>query len=274
MNFPEFTIELLGTYGINYDPRTYTISPSHFREVLTTSYEFEFHPSDWEGSIRINGNSFAISKGCFSCAKPHQTRKRTPPYQCYMLYISTKDPQLAKALDALPDYAQHPDMDTILDLIQKMIRVDTRNTLDGRLELWIYACSILRLLLQEQYAVANATLGNARRHQDALLAANQYLKEHIQEDVDLVNLAKESGLHPTYFHKLFKAAFGRTPSEQLTRYRIRASWQFLRDDSMPIGEIAMRCGFSSQSYFCRIFKLYSSQTPSQFRRTLRKRRTK
>lgn len=274
MTFPDFTIEHLGTYGINYDPRTTTIGPSHFREVLTTCYEFEFYPADWEGSISISGNSFSILNGHFSCVKPKQIRKRTKPYQCYMLHISTKDPQLKKALDALPDFAQHPDMDTILELIQKMRHVDTRNTLDGRLEIWIYACSILRLLLQHQYAVANAPLGNARRHQEALIAANKYLKEHIQEDVDLAVLAKDSGLHPTYFHKLFKAAFGQTPSEQLMRYRIYASWELLRDDNMPISEIAMRCGFSSQSYFCRIFKVFSSQTPTQFRRTVRSRRPK
>lgn len=274
MNFPEFTIEHLDTYGINYDPRTTTICPSHFREVLTTCYEFEFYPADWEGNICINGNTYGILNGHFSCAKPYQTRKRIPPYQCYRLLISTKDPQLKNSFEALPNYAHHPDMDTILDLIRKMLYVDTRNTLDGRLELWIYACTILRILLQQQYTVANVSFGNARRYQDALVAANQYLKTHIQEDVNLATLAKESGLHPTYFHKLFKAAFGCTPSEQLMRYRIYHSWELLHDDDMPISEIAIRCGFSSQSYFCRIFKVFSSQTPTQFRRTLRKRRPK
>ena len=78
--------------------------------------------------------------------------------------------------------------------------------------------------------------------------------------------------NPTYFHKLYTAAFGHTPTENHMRYRIRAAWAKLRDDNMTIAEIARMYGFASQSHFCRKFKQYSAQTPSQFRKSLRKQR--
>ena len=42
----------------------------------------------------------------------------------------------------------------------------------------------------------------------------------------------------------------------------------LSDREMTIGEISSRCGFSSQSYFCRVFKDESGMTPLQYQKSL------
>jgi AraC-like DNA-binding protein len=153
-----------------------------------------------------------------------------------------------------------------------MARVDTRQTLDGRLEIWNYANSILRLLLRQQYAVAHTYEGNPRRHQEVLLAAKKYLEEHLDETVNLNKLAADSHLHPTYFHKLFTAAFGRTPTEYQMFCRLMKAMEYLRDDSCSISEIAAKCGFSSPSYFSQKFRQYAKGSPSQYRRVIRNRR--
>jgi AraC-like DNA-binding protein len=203
-----------------------------------------------------------------------QSWRYEDPFSCYILDISTRDPQLTQALNALPTYAFHPEMDQILELFQKMTRVDTRQTLDSKLEIWNYANSILRLLLRQEYSVAHTYEGNPRRYQAVLLAAKKYLEQHLEEDVDLKKLAADSHLHPTYFHKLFTAAFGRTPAEYLMWYRVLIAREYLRDDNCPISEIAAKCGFSSPSYFCQKFKQHSACSPSKYRRNIRNRRQK
>ena len=274
MQFPSYTIQRINTHGIHKDPRTYTGVGPDFKETWSDCYEFRFFLQDWEGGPEIEGVHYPSVKGYFTCCKPTQRKIYRGPFSCYLFSISTQDEMLIHALSALPTYAFHPDMDEILALFHKMARVDTRHTLDGRLEIWNYANSILRLLLQQQYAAAHTYEGNPRRHQEALVAAKKYLEEHLEEDVDLKKLAAASHLHPTYFHKLFTAAFGRTPSEYLMFYRVLIAREYLRDDNLSISEISTKCGFSSPSYFCQKFRKYSSSSPSKYRKVMRDRRKK
>lgn len=272
MQFPGYTIERINTHGIHIDPRIHPIVPSEAKETWSDFYEFRFFLQDWEGGPVIEGVHYPSAKGYFTLCKPMERKKYQGPFSCYLFSISTQDEQLSQALNSLPTYAFHPKMDEILSLFYEMGRVDTRHTLDGRLEIWNYANSILRLLLQQQYAVAHTYEGNPRRHQDALLAAKKYLETHLDEDVEFRKLAADSHLHPTYFHKLFTAAFGRTPAEYLMWYRVLIAREYLRDDNCSISEISAKCGFSSPSYFCQKFRQYSSCSPSQYRKAIRKRR--
>ena len=274
MQFPQYTIERINTYGIHLDPLTTPIPAAAARESWSECYEFRFFLQDWEGGPVIEGTHYPSAKGYFTLCKPMERKKYQGPFSCYLFSIATKDEQLQQALNGLPTYAFHPDMDEILSLFYKMTRVDTRQTLDGKLEIWNYANSILRLLLRQEYGVAHTYEGNPRRHQAALLAAKKYLEQHLEEDVDIKKLAADSHLHPTYFHKLFTAAFGRTPAAYLMWYRVLIAREYLRDDNCSISEIAAKCGFSSPSYFCQKFKQYSACSPSKYRRSIRNRRKK
>ena len=275
MHCPEFSIDRIFSYGFHSDTRVQQI-PGNAREKHATCYHFRFFFEDSVGGPIIEGVHYPAAKGYFSLCKPMQRHRYINPFRCYLLDISTEDAQLIEALNKLPSYAYHPEMDTILELHQKLSTVETRNTLDGQLELYTHACAILRLLLQTrpEYVVAHTYNSLPRRHQAALLGALKYLKENLEEDVDLKKLAQDSHLHPTYFHKLFTATFGTTPAKQLMHYRIAKAREYLRDDKYSMAEISRMCGFSSQSYFCRIFTQRSKQTPTQYRNSIRRKRKK
>lgn len=273
MAIPQFEVTRMDNYGIKFDPRTKAPKGFQTKEWWVTCYEFEFYIDDWEDGLIIDGHLYPAQKDWFTCAKPGQTARMQLPYRCYYLNISTHDEDLKAALDALPTYAHNPDTPQIIELFKKIFRRPRTNTLSSRMEVHGNVSLILSLLLRTYPdAPPSSPVKNVRRHEEALLAADKYLRTHLSEPVDLEKLAKDSGLHPTYFHKLYTAAFAHTPAENLMRYRLRAAWGRLRDDNMPIAEIARMYGFSSQSYFCRKFKQYTHQTPSQFRQSLRNRR--
>ena len=48
--------------------------------------------------------------------------------------------------------------------------------------------------------------------------------------------------------------------------RIRRASALLRESTLPITEIALRCGFGDSNYFSRAFRKASGMTPSQFRK--------
>ena len=272
MKLPEFAFASPSTVGIHLDPRTAKNKLSG-KSRWVTSYELKFFVSDFDGSATINGTTYPTQGGYFLCAKPGQTLKMVMPYRCYQMSISTQDEDFKKALDALPSYARHPEMPRILELCKKSCHVDQRNTLNAKFELCSYVTTILTLLLR-QYpdALVAANESSVRRHEQVLTAANRYLQTHFAEEINLETLAKDSGLHPTYFQKLFTEAFGVSPAQKLTSYRLSRARALLHDDSRPISEIARMCGFTYQSYFSRVFKQTVKQTPSQYRQTLRKRR--
>lgn len=272
MAAPAFDILRMDNYGVKFDPRK--VHPDIFqtKSWWVTCYEFEFYIDDWENGLIIDGQLYPAKKDHFTCAKPGQSAKKQLPYRNYFLNIATQDEKLKAALDALPTNAYNPDVPQIIELFKKTFARTKSNTVSAIMEKYGYASQILGLLLRDYpNAPTPSPVTNVRRHEQALIDADKYLRTHLGENINLEQLAKNSGLHPTYFHKLYTAAFAHTPAENLMRYRIHAAWGRLRDDNMTIAEIARMYGFSSQSYFCHKFKQYTAQTPSQYRRSLRNR---
>ena len=58
-----------------------------------------------------------------------------------------------------------------------------------------------------------------------------------------------------------------TLSQYLTQIRLDNSRKMLRETHLSITEIAMACGFSSQSYFTKIFRETYGLTPGLYRKS-------
>lgn len=65
----------------------------------------------------------------------------------------------------------------------------------------------------------------------------------------------------------FKRVTGKTINEFVTNKRIDLCKQILAFTNIPIDEIAMKYGFTSQSYFTRAFKKKTGMSPMQYRKT-------
>lgn len=237
-------------------------------------YELEFYYEDSPGGLTIDGVHYPARRGFFACCKPGQRRKMVLPYKCTFFNIATRDPELRAALDNLPTYGPMGQPEQIISLCTTMNAETHRDALYGKMLAQGCVCTILSILFRNTYAISNVADHKVYRHQAALLAANDYLREHLQENVDLEKLARDSGLHPTYFHKLFTAAFHQTPSEQLMSHRLQAALSLLVSEDLPIGEISARCGFSTQNYFCYKFREKIGKSPSQYRKEARRKPTK
>lgn len=271
MNSSRFSLVNFGGFCINVDPCA-PVQNNSAEKMMATQYEFEFYFEDWEGSRVINNISYPIRKGCFTCSKPGQICKMNRPYRCYYLNLTTQDPALKDALNTLPDYAPHPEMDRIIGLCKDMLKVKARTTLVAQLQLEGIVCTVLSLLLQRKYAVPITTDISVVRYQAELLKAADYIRTHLSEEIDLTLLAKESHLHPTYFHKLFRLAYAETPVQYQLKYRLIAAEDMLKDGILSLADIASRCGFSSQNYFAYKFKQHRECTPSEFRKQFKKTR--
>lgn len=269
MDCPYFTITRVDSFRINTDPNRKMMDLNAEKGFWTADYELEFYFEDCEGGLTVDDVRYPVKKGYFTCCKPGQMRKMTLPYRCYFFNINTKDQELRKALDSLPMYAFSPRMDEIIEICKEMVAIQNRQVLQSRLLLEGGICKILGLLLSGHDSVPITEDPTVHRHQEILLAADRYIRDHLCENINLEQLSRGSNLHPTYFHKLFTAAFKKSPAEQLMWYRILAAMEMLSGDDRPVAEVASACGFSSQNYFSYKFKETTGLSPTQYRKQRR-----
>lgn len=93
-----------------------------------------------------------------------------------------------------------------------------------------------------------------------------YISEYYREDLDLANLAKTFNFNYSYLSSYFNNRMGEGFSEYLNRIRIGQACRLLEKEELPIAVISAMVGYSDQSYFCRVFKKITGETPSAYRR--------
>jgi AraC-like DNA-binding protein len=96
-----------------------------------------------------------------------------------------------------------------------------------------------------------------------------WLDEHAHEPVDLEGAAREVGLSPFHFLRLFARVVGVTPHQYLVRARLRRAARLLADSARSITDIALDVGFGDLSNFVRTFHRAAGVSPRGFRRAAR-----
>jgi AraC family transcriptional regulator len=99
-----------------------------------------------------------------------------------------------------------------------------------------------------------------------LAAAREVMEARLAEPVPLADLAAAVSLSVSQFSRQFKASTGETPHRFLMRLRAEAAYRLLRSSTMPICEVATRCGFSHQEHLTRVLRAQSGMTPAAVRR--------
>ncbi len=94
-----------------------------------------------------------------------------------------------------------------------------------------------------------------------------YINEHFKDKVTTEVLAKNAGLSPFHFIRIFKEETGITPHEYLLRTRIDMAKYLLKNTNMAVKDICFATGFSCESVFCSAFKRSSGLSPNAYRKS-------
>lgn len=95
------------------------------------------------------------------------------------------------------------------------------------------------------------------------------LKERIDEDIDMEQLAAEHHLGYSYFRKMFKQYTGMAPGQYHLELKILRAREMLLTTDFSIKEICYKLGFSSVHYFSRYFKKKTGLNPGELRHRLK-----
>ncbi|QSF46322.1 helix-turn-helix domain-containing protein [Paenibacillus tianjinensis] len=92
-----------------------------------------------------------------------------------------------------------------------------------------------------------------------------YIFNHLYEELPLSKLAEIAGLNASYLSQLFKKETGLAISDYIQRERIEEAKRLMELPGLTLSEIATRLHFNDQSYFTKVFKKYTGKTPRQYR---------
>lgn len=102
--------------------------------------------------------------------------------------------------------------------------------------------------------------------EDIVELAKKYIKDNLEKDVNVNEIAKFVHLSPSYFSQIFKTVTGITPYAYLLGERLEQSKQLLLKTQLAVSEIASLTGFNSDANFIYFFKNETGTTPLKYRK--------
>jgi len=130
----------------------------------------------------------------------------------------------------------------------------------GRIFLWI-----LRYFHQTStdfihYPFANITFI------EHLQPSFDYVLEHFNDEIKATEMSILCNMSSSYFSRTFNQQMGMNFNEYVNYIRIMEAEKLLVSTAMNITEIANAVGFTTTSYFIKLFKTYKNISPKQFRK--------
>jgi transcriptional regulator GlxA family with amidase domain len=117
-------------------------------------------------------------------------------------------------------------------------------------------------------AQAHVYLDRLKRIEPRLALAIEIMEDNIETPEPIKNLAKRVGVSQRSLELLSLKHLALSPSTYYLRLRLQAARKLVLDSNSPMSDIAVRCGFNSQSAFSRAFSKRYKRSPIESRRRL------
>jgi len=142
----------------------------------------------------------------------------------------------------------------------------------GRLYADSLATGLAIQLVRHYSSLKDVHVGHGGMAPHKLRQAIALIDHHLSDEEEgRVALRVVAGaVRMSYFHfsRAFKQSMGMTATNYIAERRIERAKKMLEETELPISEIALRSGFSSQSHFTTAFRRLAGNTPKAFRAAL------
>lgn len=99
----------------------------------------------------------------------------------------------------------------------------------------------------------------------------QAVHEFSNKDISLKTLASQLDMHPSYLGNIFHQQTGYYFNDYLNEERLKYAAELMGQTGLKMKEIVDKAGFSSQTYFNRLFKRKYGASPLAYRREMKSR---
>ena len=99
-----------------------------------------------------------------------------------------------------------------------------------------------------------------------LAKAIAHIESYYTQNIEVAELAAISNYSVRQFIRIFKKIYDCKPTEYIRRLRMKSACILLKSGSLPITDIAIRCGYGDGNYFSRVFTKDMGITPREYRK--------
>lgn len=277
-------MNVLNTYN-EFDTNNFDLNVDHYgAEICDKNYSFG--PTirdnfvlhfivDGKGKFTIDGQTIELGVGdMFILPKGkvtfYQADKKHPWTYLWVGFSGSKAESILSKTQLLEYYFCHSTLNSkILDQLVKLTQFRDQK-LDDITELQLIAelYKLLAFLIEEFPSKAMS---------DSSILIQNYIKQakkiiHTQYGTSLKvgEIADKLNLNRSYLYKIFKEETGYAIKDYIVQVRMEKSADLLTNTTFHISEVANAVGFTDALAFSKAFKKYFSQSPSNYRKALRK----
>ena len=155
------------------------------------------------------------------------------------------------------------------DLTSMLLQLMKECCQANRVSYFAASLSLLQILILAQKNVLSPYVISSRvpdlPHSSTLQKSIHYIRKNYESKITLKNLCSLTNVSPQHLIRLFRRELNMAPVEYINHVKILHAIELLRSSNLTIEEISYKLGFSSPSYFGRVFKKYNGNTPHEER---------
>ena len=171
----------------------------------------------------------------------------------------------ASSVELKPTFAQP-------DILIQSIALNIKVELDSRTSDRVYIDRLFQTLLihliryycTKEYSPKQTTGGLPPYRLKQVI---DYINQNLDENIKIKDVAKSIGISQYYFCRLFRQSTGIAPYRYVIQQRISRAKALIEENRLSLSDIAIECGFSSQSQMTHHFRKLVGTTPKVYRVT-------
>ncbi|MCH4871156.1 AraC family transcriptional regulator [Pseudomonas sp. TMW22089] len=240
----------------NYRQEVIAHSHEHPQVVISLSGKLDFEV-DGRASRLHRQHLMVVPAGA------HHTCESEQGSQCLVLDVPGEEDWLGQSL------GQHADASRrLLDSAAQL----SLDPMQHQLVKWLASSAVSDPLISRQGAILLLASLNTLAPDSPppkrlpLAALDAYIDQNAAYPLQVADLARIAGLSSTRLHSRFISECGQTPMDYIRQRRLHSALSLLRRSRLPIGEVACRVGYTSQSAFAAAMLREFGASPSALRR--------
>ena len=231
-------------------------------------------------TLILNDICYTLKPGDLYIIRPfelHYTQSRESSfYERYLMSIPPHilgsiltQAQTALLLGNLDSCVIHLDQGQKKRVLEHFRRADEYQQRSGFLAEKLVCCAVVEFLVYLNDLLKVPSLREDLSGQDIpseIVEVIHYINHNYHENISLEDAAQLVHLSKSHFCRLFHSSTGATFLEYLHNVRLARVHQLLLSTTLPLSEVAARCGFSSTAHLSHVFRSAYGVSPREFRR--------
>lgn len=277
-------MNVLNTYN-EFDTNNFDLNVDHYgAEVCEGNYSFG--PTlrdnfvlhfivDGKGKFTIDGQTTELGVGdMFILPKGkvtfYQADSKHPWTYLWVGFSGSKAENILSKTQLLEQYFCHSTLKSkVLDQIVKLTQFRDQK-LDDVTELQLIAelYKLLAYLIEE--SPSKAASDGSILIQNYIRQTKKIIHSQYGTSLKVGEIADKLNLNRSYLYKIFKEETGYAIKDYIVQVRMEKSADLLTNTTFHISEVANAVGFTDGLTFSKAFKKYFNQSPSNYRKALKK----